>query len=209
MTSADFRRARAILGLSDDALAAELGVIPAVVRAWVVGSTTIPTRFAQHLSWLAARAERDAALAVSGLPVCAWLTARPEPRLDAKARELAADAQQMVEHVERCPTCAARDRFVMDRFGPLPEPPAPAWVGLVGWVDGLPAWARPAAVGAGLLGVILALRLVFALPGLSAHPAPLAEALRVVAADWLFLGIVAVVFGLVVGRRWRSSAKNE
>jgi hypothetical protein len=63
--------------------------------------------------------------------------------------------------------------------------------------------------GAGLLGVMLALRLVFILPALSAHPAPLAEAFRVVAADWLVLSIVAAVFGLVVGRRWRGSSEDD
>jgi transcriptional regulator with XRE-family HTH domain len=207
--SAEFRRARAILGLSDDALAAEMGVTPAVVRAWDSGSTTIPTRFAQHLSWLSSRAERDAALAVSGLLVCAWMTSRPEQRLDANARELVAEAERVLDHAKACPICVARDRFVMERFGPMPEPPAPAWARVIGWVDGLPTWARPAAVGGALLGVIVALRLVFALPTLSEHPAPLAEAFRVVVADWLALGIVAVVVGLVVGHRWLGQSRED
>jgi hypothetical protein len=176
MTSSEFRRARAILGLSDDSLAAELAVTPAVIRAWDAGATAIPKRYGQHLTWLAARAERDAALSVSGLPVCAWMTSRPQPRPDAKSAEIAAELSLLADHARACPVCLARDRYVAERFGPMPEPPAPAWTRVAAWVAQLPPWARPPVLGAAFIGALVALRLIFALPALAAHPGRLAEA---------------------------------
>lgn len=212
MISAEFRRARAILGLSADSLAAELGVTPAVIRAWDAGSTSIPARFGQHLAWLAARAERDAALAVSGIPVCEWLTARPELRLDAKAAEVAAEVSHLADHARSCPVCVARERFVAERFGPMPDPPAPAWMGVVAWLDGLPRWARPAVLVAGVVVAIVALRLLFSLPTLATHPGGVVEALGALlvaaSADWMAVAIVAVVFGLVIGHSWLRSPRE-
>ena len=73
MTAADLTRARALLGMSTGELAAEIGLTEPVVRAWEEGSLRIPREYAMQIVWRAAVAERQAALASSGLPECTWV----------------------------------------------------------------------------------------------------------------------------------------
>ena len=74
MTAEDLTRARTVLGLSPGELAAEIGLTEPVVRAWEDGSLRIPQQYAIQIVWRAAVAERQAALASSGLPECGWVT---------------------------------------------------------------------------------------------------------------------------------------
>jgi hypothetical protein len=141
-------------------------------------------------------------------------------------------------------------------------------VRLVGWLDQLPAWARPAVLGAGIVSAIVALRLIFSFPALATHPGLLAEALGALliaaaagafggfafsltrpgflrlgrigdylsgvvcvfayvgalvlaapyafgdpivtrASDWMTVGVVAVIFGLVIGHSWLRQRPPE
>src|SRR4051812_30029923 len=106
MTAAEFNAALRVLGQTDDQLAAELDVTPIVVRAWATGSTRVPRRYAEHIRWLVAGAERGAALRSSGLPDCEWMLAQEE-RLDPSDTDaLSTHGQAILEHAKACPVCA-------------------------------------------------------------------------------------------------------
>lgn len=182
MDSTELRSAQQSLGLSDGALAAELAVTPAVVRAWRSGSTKIPKRDAQMLRWRVAGAERQAALAASGLPECAWVAkwdASHEPT-DPKARRAHFDS--FVKHSDSCPTCIARQRYIDERFGPMPPFPSAGWLRIFDLFARLPSSVRPAVGGAIILGAMSAVRVVFAIPALARQPSKIGEALLAIAA---------------------------
>lgn len=183
MTAAEFNAARSVLGQTDDQLAAELDVTPEVVRAWAAGGTRIPRRYAEQLRWLAARAEREAALRASGLPDCEWMREQDERPLPSNTDALLQRAQAMTAHAQACPVCTARERYVHERYGPMPALPRSGWLRVFVWFARVPAWARPAAVGALLLGAIVSVRILFALPFLFSAPGKLgAASLAVLAA---------------------------
>ena len=169
-TAGEFNAARQILALTDDELAIELGVTPAVIRAYGAGTARIPKRHAQMLAWRVAAEERQAALRESGLPECGWIKAyedAPAPKdIDAQLRQL----KEVEAHLTTCPVCTARQRYEADRFGPMPPLPETGWVRAFSWVDRLPSWARPAAVGAAILAAIVCVRFVFAVPALLRAP---------------------------------------
>lgn len=179
MTASELCAAQEKLGLSNEALAAELAVTPHVVDAWRAGSLAVPKKLAEELRWRAAIAERQAAVEASGLPACAWVReweGRAVPTgLDAVEKHF----KSLTTHSGSCATCIARDRYVEERFGPLPPPPSLG--GFMGTVflllEKVPAWGRPAAAGAAILGAIVSLRLLFALPSAWSEPARLVEAL--------------------------------
>jgi DNA-binding transcriptional regulator YdaS (Cro superfamily) len=178
----ELQEAQRRLGQSDEELAASLGVSPDTVRAWAAGRATVPRRHGQQIEWLAAGAEREAALRSSGLPECAWMhehVAEPFPDdPDAALKHPEAGEQ----HAEVCRVCVAREQFLAERFGPMPPLPQSAWMRLFAWVERVPSWARPAAVGAAILGAVVSLRVVFAIPLLISAPAKFGEALLAVAA---------------------------
>ena len=169
-TATEFNAARQILALTDDELAIELGVTPAVIRAYGAGSARIPERHALLLAWRVAVEERTAALRESGLPECEWIKAyedAPAPTdIDVQLRQL----KEVETHITTCDVCIARQRFENDRFGPMPPLPVSGWARAFSWIDRVPSWARPAAVGAAILAGIVSLRLVLALPSLFRAP---------------------------------------
>lgn len=177
MTAAEFNAARRALGQTDDQLAAELDVTPGVVRAWAAGSTRIPRRCAEQIRWLEALAERDAALRASGLPDCEWMREEEERPLPSDTDALLQRAKAMTAHAQACPVCTARERYAREHCSSMPALPQPGWMRILGWVERVPAWARPAAVGALLLGAIVSLRILFALPFLFSAPAKMGAAL--------------------------------
>jgi transcriptional regulator with XRE-family HTH domain len=182
MTASEAAAARRSAGLTLEDLADELGVTPGIVRAWEAGAVAVPRRHAQHLAHRAAVAEREAALAASGLAECGrvaeLLSAAEVSPLD----ETPACYEAVEAHARACPLCQARERFVAERFGPLPEPPTPAWLRPFEWLERAPAWARPAILGAAGLAAVVSLRVLVALPAVVSNPRKLGEALVAVLA---------------------------
>ena len=182
MNRADFQATRERLQQSDEELSELLGVSPDTVLAWTEGRKEVPRRYVQQLEWLAVSAEREDALRNSGLPECDWMRAH-------SAKPLADDQDAVLQHLEAandhadvCQVCTAREKFVEERFGPMPPMPQSGWMRVFAWVERMPVWMRPAAIGAAILGIIVSLRVAFALPVLFSNPAKLAEALLAVAA---------------------------
>jgi hypothetical protein len=150
-----------LLGLSPGELAAEIGLTEPVVRAWEDGSLRIPQQYAIQIVWRAAVAERQAALASSGLPECAWV-ARWMDVVPPKGVAQRGHLDALRRHAAVCPQCTARARFIEQNFPPMPELPVPAPVRLMraaGKVlKRLPQWLRSTAVGAVALGIFGILR---------------------------------------------------
>jgi DNA-binding XRE family transcriptional regulator len=191
--------ARKTLGLSQDALAASLGLSPDVVAAWEAGSVRVPKRFEEQLRFDAADVERRAALASSGLPECevdkAWQN-EPLPK----------DLQGQSEYLERgsqhhatCSVCKARDKFVADQFGKMPPMPIPTSARLLGMVadriENFPRWAQPAAWFALVFGAYSLVRIVFMLPRLARNPQYWAVPLEGLALSISIGGVVGLIYG--------------
>jgi hypothetical protein len=161
MTAEDLARARALLGLSPAELAAEMGLTEHVVRAWEDGSLRIPREYALQIAFRAAIAERQAALASSGLPECAWVARWMEstPRGPGERSHFEA----LRRHAATCSACTARARFIETNFPPMPELPVPAPVRAMRaagkWLEKRPPWLRAVVVGAAVTGVFTLLRL--------------------------------------------------
>lgn len=176
MTAEEFTVAKQTLGETDDQLAAALGVTPHVIRAWAQGTTRIPQRHAKYITFFVAVKEREVALQSSGLPECAWFRAHENPPATGKPDQLIKHAETLERHYQQCPTCQAREKYVSDRFGPMPSPPSTGLLRLFEWVERVPPIARPAAVGAALLATLVLLRVVFSLPRLVKEPSEFASA---------------------------------
>jgi hypothetical protein len=72
------------------------------------------------------------------------------------------------EHAASCPRCQARERFLRDRFPPMPEAPrSPMLSGFMAWdrfLARFPAWTRPVINGAAIVTALVAIRVVLVLP---------------------------------------------
>ena len=173
MTAAELIAIRQSLGLTPDQFAAELGVPPHSYAGWEEGTVRIDDRSAREITYRGALAERQAALKASGLPECEWLRAWEAESRPEKLKRIER-VEALESHLVACATCRAREEFLAERFGPMPEPPLPGWLRLIGRVNDiiarLPAWARPAAWGALALLLLTMLRVVFALPTLARQP---------------------------------------
>jgi hypothetical protein len=161
MTAEDLARARALLGLSPGELAAEMGLTEPVVRAWEDGSLRIPQQYALQIVWRAAVAERQAALASSGLAECTWVARWMDvtpPRGPTQREHLDA----LRRHAATCPQCTARARFIEQNFPPMPDLPVPGPVRALRAagkaLERFPKWVRAAAIGAVTVGVLTILR---------------------------------------------------
>jgi hypothetical protein len=144
------------LGLTPDALAAELNLTPAIIGAWESGRINPSRRAEQWLTWRGAMLDRDEAVSASGLPECATLRAVATSITigdGSKTGRQRADA--VLAHLGTCPTCLARKRFLDERFPPMPPPPLPMALALVVWLhrqvtavgNRIRAWRTPSATG--------------------------------------------------------------
>lgn len=168
MNNREFLAARERAGLSQEAAAAACDVTPAVVAGWESGSVSIPRRYAQEMTWRAAVAERQVALAASGLPRCAWVSAwENEPTPD-RAKKRVQHLKALEAHSASCGVCRAREEFVAREFPPMPPRPLPAWMAALVWIQQrvgrLPAWLQPVANGALLFLALTAFRVVLLAP---------------------------------------------
>ena len=149
-------------------LAEELGTTTQALEVWRVSGKGLPRRVVRGIEFLAYGASQDDVLAASGLPTC------NEAEALAKVLDESDDAmriqagRQLEQHAERCPLCQRRIRLVESKLGPPPAPPFGLFMRVVGqatrWIMSLPNWLRPAAAGAGFVAMLLAFRLVFAVP---------------------------------------------
>jgi hypothetical protein len=145
------------IGDEEAGLIAAFAVPSDAVVAWNSGRR-VPRRHRAALQWIAGIAQREAALAESGLPKCDWLSRVEEVMPPDETASMAREAE-IAAHLKGCPLCKARDEWEEERFGRIRPPPYPLWLRLFSWIiDSPPDWARPAVIGATLLGGIAALR---------------------------------------------------
>lgn len=203
MTAADLARARAMLGLSPGELAAEIGMTEPVVRAWEDGSLRIPHQYAIQIVWRAAVAERQAALASSGLPECAWVTRWMDAAPPQGGPAQRAHFEALRRHAAVCPHCTARARFVEQNFPPMPDLPVPPAVRALRTIGTalkrLPQWLRATVVGSVAVGVLTIVRMAgMAVAG--EGPSPLDALVLIVGSFFVgaYLGAVAgITYGIV------------
>jgi hypothetical protein len=135
------------LGLSIPDLAHELGLTPSDVEAWERGDLKIPARVAKELKWREAVADRQLALADSGLPKCDWMAAWEQEPVPDKLKAQTDHLERALSHQKLCETCQAREKFVRDKFGDMPARPMVWWMRGLSWVasraERLPEWAQP------------------------------------------------------------------
>lgn len=207
-SSTEFSTARQRAGLDRDATAALFDVTPAVVDAWEAGTLAVPRRVGQEIAWRAATVERTAALAESGLPACDWVAAWHREPMPRRLRQRTQHVRVLESHVAGCDTCLARDRFLAERFSPMPARPMPAWMAALGWLNlrigRLPAWLRPAAVGALLFVAITALRALLAAPEWIHTPGGWRTALTALPLSAAAGAVIGTLYGGLRAARTRS-----
>jgi transcriptional regulator with XRE-family HTH domain len=174
MTPEEALAARNTLGLTQDKLAADLGLTPNVIEAWEAGSVRIPKRFEDQLRFDAAAKERQDAVAASGLEECEIDKAWESETLPKDPKAMNAYLERGLKHRATCPRCIARDEFIKDRFGKMPPMPMSASMRAFGAVadtlEKWPRWTQPAGWGALLFGAYSLMRVVFMLPRLAKNP---------------------------------------
>jgi hypothetical protein len=161
MTPEEFAAAQRFLGETDDQLAGTLGVTPQIVREWSQGTAQVQPDEAEELTLLVDVKRRVLALESSGLPQCEWI--RSHEPATGNTDEFIKHANALKRHVRRCPTCQAREKFLSDRFEPMPIPRFTRAPRLSEWANRVPAIARPAAVGGALVATIVLIRILFSL----------------------------------------------
>ncbi len=210
LSAAEVASIRAQLGLSVRELAQELQLTPAIIESFESGAVAVPAQESRALRYRAAVHIRQVALEQSGLEDCAWVTAfyeEPEAKsMEAEVKRL----ESLNAHAAACPICVAREAFVAQRFGPMPEAPLPLWVRVVGpiglWIERLPAWARPPVTMALVFLAMTLIRALFAAPQLMENPVDFLGAFLLAIPVTLALGAAVgfVITGWRLVRGWFS-----
>lgn len=166
-TASELEAARKRLGLSEKEFASELGMPVDWYVDFEAGRAKLPRKEANWVAYRLACAERDDALANSGIPSCSWVEqwSREAPPVSAKRRVHTSYLQSIRNHRETCPTCQARAHFVKERFPNMPKPPLSADIRVIGaistWIGERPEWSRPAFYGALILAAMTMVRVPF------------------------------------------------
>lgn len=199
MTPEEAVAARTTLGLTQDKLAADLGLTPSVIAAWEAGSIRIPKRFEDQLRFDAAAKERQDALAASGLDECEIDKAWENEAVPKDAKAMNEYLERGLKHRASCPKCIARDEFIKERFGKMPPMPMSASMRVFGAVadtlEKWPRWAQPAGWGALLFGAYSLIRVVFMLPRLARNPQYWSVALGGLLASMSIGAVLGLVYG--------------
>jgi transcriptional regulator with XRE-family HTH domain len=199
MRSEEAIAARNTLGLTQDKLAAELGLTPSVIAAWEAGSVGIPKRFEDQLRFDAAVKERQDAVAASGLQECEIDKAWENEKLPDDPKALNEYLERGLKHRASCQTCLARDEFIKNRFGKMPTMPMSTSMRAFGAVadtlEKWPRWAQPAGWGALLFGAYRVMRVFFMLPRLARNPQYLPIALGGLLASMSIGAVLGLAYG--------------
>ncbi len=197
MTAEDLARARTLLGLSPGELAAEIGLTEPVVRAWEEGSLRIPRQYAIQIVWRAAVAERQAALASSGLPECEWVARWMDVTPPAGTGQRG-HIDALRRHATMCPQCTARARFIEQNFPPMPELPTPTFVramrSATKALERFPRWLRLAVVASLAAGAFSALQVAGLVA--SGEPPSLGKALLLIGGMMVFGAYIGATAGI-------------
>lgn len=173
--------ARQAMGLSQDAMAAELDLTPSVVAALESGEIRVPKLIEEQLRWRLAVTERITALSNSGLPECEWQTSWESRTVPSGLKALTKYYEESAEHGKTCQVCAAREKYVLERFGNVPPLPMEGWMKTFGLIADpigrLPRWAQPAGWVAVAFGLYSLLRIIVMLPAIVRNPSYLSVAL--------------------------------
>ena len=156
MNGKQFRRECERLGLSTRDLAADLEIPPDTITEWK--RSAVPRRYTREVAWHIVAAERDAALARSGLPECEWMQ-RWEAAYDASVhlpvdRKFEEELDEMRAHPQGCDVCTRREQFLLDKFGPMPDYPGnsgfrvPLLAGIIDVFRDSNGWRRVALIAA-------------------------------------------------------------
>lgn len=165
ITASELEAARTRLGLSEKEFASELGMPVDWYVDFEAGRSKLPKKEAEWVAYRLACAERDDALAKSGLPTCQWIEQwrREQPPASAKLEKRVAYYESGEAHAKACPTCLAREQFVKEHFPNMPQPPVSGWMralrATATWIAARPEWSRPAFYGAIILAAMTLIRL--------------------------------------------------
>lgn len=167
MTGTEMGQRRVALGLSLEDVAGYVGEHPEDLERYETIAGELPRGLGQRAEFALAAADRRQQVEAEGL-ICSEVRAleRDAPRLE--AREIRARLVRLRAHEKTCDVCRRRAAFEA-ALPPLPARPLPAHLrllrGIARGVAKLPHWARPAAVGALLVGVLALARGALALLG--------------------------------------------
>lgn len=181
MTGLDLANRRVRLSQSVEQFAELIDHHSDEVRRWETIPGELPGSLTRELEWVLAALERRQAMERAGIPACEWLEARfrevDSQQVDAVQRLV----HEIREHEKACAVCQQRSAFERT-LPPLPPMPmgttARSVVAVTKAIGRLPAWLRPAATGAVLLGALTILRALFVLP--FRHGSQLGQTLLVV-----------------------------
>jgi hypothetical protein len=167
VTGLDLANRRVQLGQSVEQLAELIDHHPDEVRRWETIPGELPGSLTRELEWVLATLGRRQAMERAGIPACEWLDARFREVDSKNANALQHLVDEIREHEKTCAICQQRSAFERT-LPPLPPMPmgttARTVVAVSEAIGRLPAWLRPAATGAVLLGALTILRALFILP---------------------------------------------
>jgi len=187
MTGTELRQRRAAAGITLDQFAEAMGRHRDEAAGWEAIDGTLPRSLVRELDWALANLEREKAFADAGLPPCEWVQAEGTSPQPTDQKSLKGLIDTLHAHVRECKRCQQREEFAK-RLPPLPAMPQAlhvrAAMALVGAIQRLPAWLRPAAVGALIVAVMTIFRALVITIARGAPP------------SWGLLGTVAAAIGV-------------
>jgi transcriptional regulator with XRE-family HTH domain len=211
MTADEAITARKTLGLSQDALAAELGLTPHVVAAWEEGTVRIPKQIEELLRYKAAVVVRDTALATGGPPECEIYKALKNEIMPEDLQSQSEQLERRSAHEIACPVCKARGKFIVEQIQRVPPVPMTTSVRTIVAVSdriaNFPRWAQPAAVLALYFGAYSLLKILFTLPQLARHPEFWKIPLEGLALSMSIGGAIGLIYGGF--RQLREKGRHE
>ena len=132
------------------------------VSGWLASERPLPKSLTRELDWHLAVYAREQQMRESGLPTCDWVQRHeqaPAPDIEKLEKRLI----ELEAHAKTCAICQEREAYAetLPALPPMPMAPHLRLLGrLAEAVSRLPQWARPAAVGALLVGALTLFRAI-------------------------------------------------